>query len=253
MSNENSNLFANWRTEINEQGFVADEFLAADPDCPVFGLNLACAYPFPAAIGAAYTTLAKRLAALDDGIYAYPVWETHVTIMTFVNFNLHRRPSPERLAELRSCIGPILQALRPLFDGHEMAPFRLEFLPPVLTRKAAILPMANPSGEILQIRRRASQLLRGNRELHEKLLCAGLNVPEIIHSTIMRLKTAPRDLPRFEAGFDAIAATTSPFATTVGEILLTTETKPYMREGEILHRFALTDPVMRRSETTIPL
>ena len=222
--------------------FTADEFLAKDPDCPVFGLNLACAYPFPATIEDSYNTLASRLMKLDDGVYVYPLWETHVTIMTFLNFTLHQRPSPERMAELQSWIGPIIEAMQNLFDTEAIAPFRLEFQPPVLTRKAVILPVANPSGEIARMRQRAGQLLESNQALHEKLLRNGLNVPGIVHSTIMRFKKAPQDLSRFTAGFDAVAAATAPFAMTVREILLTTETKPYMREGEIVHRFALAGP-----------
>ncbi len=239
MSNENSKYLASQRREIEEQGFITDGFLATDPDCPVFGINLACAYPFPAGVEASYLAMAGRLAELDEAVYVYPVWETHVTIVTFLNFSLHQRPSLERLEELRSCASPIMEVLQSLFDKEGIEPFRLEFGPPVLTRKAAILPIANPSGEIARMRRRAGQLLQGNQALHEKLLRGGLTVPGIIHSTILRLKRAPRDLPGFAAGFDAIAAATAPFAMTVREILLTTETKPYMREGEILHRFAL--------------
>ena len=110
----------------------------------------------------------------------------------------------------------------------------------MLTRKAAILPGANPSGEIQRIRERATHLLEANRTLHEKLLHGGLSVPGIIHSTVMRLKKAPRDLPRLVAEFDAIATGTKPFGITVPEILLTTKTQTVHAPGEILHRFPLT-------------
>ncbi len=241
MSNESSDYFASQRREIEEQGFITDELLATDPDGPVFGINLACAYPFPASVEASYTAMASGLAKLDEGVYVYPIWETHITIVTFLNFSLHRRPSPQHLEELRSCIAPVNEVMQSLFDTEAIKPFRLEFQPPVLLRKAAILPVANPSGEIARIRRRASQLLEGNKELHGKLLHGGLNAPGIIHSTIMRLKKMPRNLPRFTANFDAVAATTAPFAMIVKEILLTLETKPYMREGKIVQRFALAD------------
>jgi len=240
VSNESSEYFANQRREIEEQGFITDELLATDPDCPVFGINLACAYPFSASMEASYLALAAELAKLDEGVYVYPIWETHITIVTFLNFSLHRRPSPQLLEELRSWIGAISEVMRSLFDTERIEPFRLEFQPPVLLRKAVILPVANPSGEIARIRRRATQLLEGNKELHEKLLRGGLNAPGIIHSTIMRLKKAPQDLPRFTAGFDAVAAATAPFTMTVREILLTLETKPYMREGQIVQRYGLS-------------
>jgi hypothetical protein len=172
-------------------------------------------------------------------VYVYPLWETHITILTFVNFGLHRRPDATQLGELKACINPILELIRPLFAAREIGPFRLEFRPPVLTRKAAILPISNPSGQIAQIRQRAGQLLDGNKDLRDQLSRRGLNVPGIIHSTILRFKKAPRDPRQFTAGFDHAAAAAMPFAIEVNEILLTTETKPYMRSGEILHRFAL--------------
>jgi hypothetical protein len=239
MSSDSSEYFARQRQEIKEQGLITDGFLATEPDCPVFGINLACAHPFPAMAEASYLAMAARLAELDEGVYVYPIWQTHITIMTFLNFSLHRRPSAEQLEELRSWIDPVIEVLRSVFDTEQFEPFRLEFQPPVLTRKAALLPVANPSGEIARMRRRAGQLLADRKELHERLLRGGLNVPGIIHSTVMRLTRAPRDLPRFSAGFDAVAAATAPFAATVREILLTAETKPYMRGGEVVQRFAL--------------
>jgi hypothetical protein len=239
VSNESSEYFTSQRREIEEQGLIADEFLATNPDCPVFGINLACAYPFPATAEPSYTAMAARLADLDEGVYVYPLWETHITIVTFLSFRLHQYPSAKQMEELRSCIGPIVEVMNVLFDTERFEPFRLEFQPPVLTRKAAILPVANPSGEIARLRQRAGQLLEGHRELHKKLLHGGLNVPGIIHSTIMRLKKAPRDLSRFVAGFDAVAVDTAPFALTVREIFLTVETKPYMRGGEVVRRFPL--------------
>jgi hypothetical protein len=67
----------------------------------------------------------------------------------------------------------------------------------------------------------------------------GLNVPGIIHSTIMRFKREPNDLPKLLADFDQVAATTEPFPLAIDELLLTTETKPYMRAGDIVDRFPL--------------
>lgn len=219
---------------------IPDEFLANDADCPVFGLNLACAYPFPASVEDSYSAMAKRLADLDDAVYVYPIWETHVTIMTFVNFSLHRRPSAERLEELRSLIEPVTALVEDVIDRGEIEPFRLEFQPPVLTPKAVILPITNPTGEINRIRQFAAKLLEGRQPLSQTLLKHGLNVPGIIHSTVLRFTRPVREYPRFASQFNTARAGTSPWRTTVGEVLLTTETKPYMRAGEILRRFSLT-------------
>jgi hypothetical protein len=64
-------------------------------------------------------------------------------------------------------------------------------------------------------------------------------VPGIIHSTVMRFRQPPPDLEKFLSAFDALAAETDFPPIQVGEILLTSETKPYMRAGEILRRFKL--------------
>lgn len=199
----------------------------------MFGFNLACSYPFPPPAAEAYCTLAGRLGELDEAVYVYPLWETHVTIATFVNFSRHRRPSGPQLQELRSLMKPVLELLAILFDGENFAPFQLKFGAPVLTPKAAILPAENPTGEIARMRRRTRELLTARPALLKSLERAGFNIPGIIHSTIMRFRGTPRDL----SGFAAIAAASPPLVMTVHEILLTTETKPYMREGEIIHRF----------------
>jgi hypothetical protein len=227
------------RREIERDGIMPDEFLARDPDCPVFGLNLACAHPFPPAPAAAYLALASKLAGLDPAACVYPLEQTHVTIMTFLNFSLYRRPSPEKLAELRSWIGPVIDLARTWFDEAGARCFRLEFQPPALTRKAAILPIINPSGEIARLRRGMGEALRGDKAVCERVRQGGLNVPGIIHSTVMRFREAPANLAGFTAGFDAVAAASVPFSADIREILLTVETRPYMRQGEIVHRFPL--------------
>jgi hypothetical protein len=212
--------------------FMADRFLADDPDCPVFGLNLACAWPFPRAVEKQYRALAESLAGLDPGVYVYPLWETHVTIMTFLNFTLAQRPSAERLQELQSYIGPISA----LLDTEGIPPFALEFQRPVLTAKAAILPISNPTGEIARLRRKTAEAIATQPALQAKLVQEGFNVPGIVHSTILRFQSAPQDPARFTARFNEAAAEAQPFTITIEEIFLTAETKPYMREGAILQR-----------------
>jgi hypothetical protein len=224
------------RREILDQGVVIDSFLAADPDGPVFGFNLACVWPFPEAAARFYRPFAERLAALDPAVYVYPEWETHVTIMTFVNFSLHKRPEAERLAQLQSLIIPVRDLIRPLLKRPA---FELVLGPPVLTRKAAILPISDATGAIAEIRQSIRTALTADKELHAELVRSGLNVPGIIHSTIMRFKRAPCDLTKFLTNFDQAAANAQPFPLAIEELLLTTETKPYMRAGEIVGRFPL--------------
>jgi hypothetical protein len=227
------------RREILEHGFAVDSLLVADPDGPVFGFNLACAWPFPAPAARCYRTIAERLAALDPAVYVYPEWETHVTIVTFINFSLHRRIEPEQKARLQSLINPVLALIRPLLEGPA---FELVLGAPVLTRKAAILPISDPTGAIPRLRQSIRAALTADKALEAGLAGGGLNVPGIIHSTIMRFKSRPANVAKFLADFDAAVADVEPFSLTVVELLLTTETKPYMREGEVVHRF----PLLRR-------
>jgi hypothetical protein len=218
-------------------GIIIDDLLRNDADCPVFGINLACACPFPEVAAQFYRPIASRLAALDPAVYVYPDWETHVTIVTFVNFSLHRRPDANRLAQLQSLLQPVIEILRPvLARGHS---FPLLIGAPVLTPKAAILPIADLTGEITRIRQNVITALEADTELHGKLSRAGLNVPGIVHSTVMRFKSAPTDPDRFTADFEDAAKAVHGVEIMIDELLLTTETKPYMREGTVVRRFPL--------------
>jgi hypothetical protein len=159
-----------------------------------------------------------------------------VTLVTFVNFSLHERLEPERLAQLQSLIHPVRELIRPLLEGRA---FKLVLGPPVLTRKAAILPISDATGAIARIRQNVRAALEADKALHAELARGGLNVPGIIHSTIMRFKSKPANLAKFLADFDKTAAAAEPFTLDIDELLLTTETKPYMRAGEVVHRFPL--------------
>jgi hypothetical protein len=130
------------RDEICREGFVADKFLAENPDGPVFGVNLACLYPFPTEVEKLYQSLAEQLSAIDPGVYFYPIWETHVTIATFINFTREISPTPERVTELNKLMHQIGSQLEQIFK--DIKPFELWIEPPVISRKAAILPLADP-------------------------------------------------------------------------------------------------------------
>jgi hypothetical protein len=224
-------------TQETRNGVVVDELLRDDADCPVFGINLACAYPFPEIAAQFYRPIAARLGALDPGVYVYPDWETHVTIVTFVNFSLHRRPDAKRLRDLQALVQPITEILQPVLATSRAFPVVIGA--PVLTPKAAILPMTDRSGEVARIRREVIRALEANKELHGDVTRAGMNVPGIVHSTIMRFRAAPADAGRFTTDFEEAFAVAKAVEIVIDELLLTTETKPYMREGTIAHRFPL--------------
>jgi hypothetical protein len=233
-----TNFALDARREILAHGIVVDSLLAEEPDRPVFGFNLACAYPFPVTAAQFYRPIAEHLAALGPAVHVYPAWETHVTIVTFVSFYLHARLEPERLAQLQSLINPVCEVIRPVLEGPA---FQLVLDPPVLTRKAAIFPITDETGAIVRIRQTVRAALAADKALHTELVRGGLNVPGIVHSTIMRFKSQPSNLAKLLADFDKAAVAAKPFSITVNELLLTTETKPYMRAGEVVHRFPLAN------------
>ena len=81
--------------------------------------------------------------------------------------------------------------------------------------------------------------LEADSNLHQKLTRAGLNVPGIVHSTVMRFTAAPGNAARFTTDFEEAFAAVKPVEIVIDELLLTAETKPYMREGTVAHRFPL--------------
>lgn len=230
------------REEIRRDGLLADKFLASDPDVPTFGLNLACVWPFPEAWRESYECLARKLSALGPEIYVYPLPFTHVTLVTLASFARHSQPSTKLVAELERKVPSIIAALDPMFAGDSpdrIKPFTLLPQSLVLARGAGILPLLNPDGEVQRLRQRTLELLKHTEPLHRELTERGLNVPGIIHSTVMRFRQRPPDSEKFLAAFDEITAKTSFPPMEVREILLTSETKPYMRDGKILKKFRL--------------
>lgn len=231
------------REEIRRDGLVADKFLGSDPDLPTFGLNLACAWPFPEEWREGYEIMARKLSALGPEIYVYPFPCTHITLVTLVNFARHTKPTADRVTALKGRIPEITATLSPLFTESSLdriQTFMLQPQKPVLVSGAGLLPMLNPDGEVVRLRRRVVELLQTNEPLHRELTECGFNVPGIIHSTVLRFLRPPADLEGFLVRFDEIAAETQFPPLEVKEIVLTSETKPYMRGGEVLRRFGLT-------------
>ena len=228
------------REEIRRDGLVADRFLADDPDVPTFGLNMACTWPFPGEWREGYEQMARKLNALGSEVYVYPFPCTHVTLVTLISFAHHIRPTTELVESLKRRIPEITSTLSPLFaenSPEQIQPFVLQPQSPVLARGAGLLPMHNPDGEVARRRRRVVELLQTNEPLHRELTEGGFNVPGIIHSTVLRFIHPATDLEKFLAGFDKIAVETDFPPAEVREIVLTSETKPYMRNGDVLLRF----------------
>jgi hypothetical protein len=219
------------RAEIRAQGFIPDPWLAR-PERPVFGLNVAFAWPLPAALRAAYDELYARLAALDPAAYVYPFAQTHVTVATLVSFKEHPEPTAAERSRLLGLVPGIARALDGACTG--VAPFEVEIGPPVLVRAAAFLPILDPGGAVRRVRQALAERLR---DTDPDL--AAMRLPQAVHSTVVRFHEAPADTAGFCARFLEIAETTRFGTAPIDEMSVTTETQPYMRGGEIVARTGL--------------
>jgi hypothetical protein len=229
------------RSEVRGSGFFPDDFLASDPDCSVFGVNLACAYPFPEPLAARYQVFASALQRLGSFTYVYPHWETHITIATLLNFARNRKPNTDRIAELENAKRKISRFLETELTQRlaGFPPFVLMSQPPVLSRKAVVLPFGDPSDSIGNVRRFVTSAIESDAQIYEIAKIGGFNVPTIIHSTVARFTGSPLEPSSCFPAFDAAAETLPPTEIRIRELFVTTETKPYMRGGEIIKRFSL--------------
>lgn len=223
------------RRAIETRGFEPDPFLQEKPVQAVFGLNIAFGWPLPTNLKEPYERLVKTLSELDSGLYVYPYNQTHVTVMTLVNFKEHKNPSQEESRTLRQTADEVASILTPLFSSDsplQLKPFKIDVGPPVLSSTAAFLPILNPTQEIFRLREAASSILK--RSFLPKIL-----IPKAIHSTILRFIAPPTDIKTFVSTFESLVADFRLGEAIITEFLLTSETRPYMMGGEILYRFRL--------------
>lgn len=222
--------------ELRKSGFVADEFFASDPDIPTYGLNIALSWPLPENLKKAYEKLHQELLELGEDGHVYPYERTHVTVMTLVNFKKHQNPSVQEIEGIEKLIPKIIHIISGKLQNEmrgKIKPFRIEIGSPVLARAAAYLPISNPSGEIFLLRNEIAPILE--KELSLEILYN----KDFIHSTIMRFCRVPEDLGKFIDKFQEIAERNKIGETIIDEFYITSETKPYMRDGEKVHVFKL--------------
>lgn len=223
------------RKEIERDGFEPDTILPIQPDRPVYGLNITMGWPLPAPLKEPYEKLFHELSTLGPDIYVYPYEQTHITVMTLVNFKNHQYPGKDvneikRLVpEIISLVSQGLSALE-----QEFKPFSINVGPPVLAKSAAFLPILNATNEVCLLRKKIAPVLGDSLSLK-------VEIPRAVHSTIVRFVKRPDNVSKFMAKFESITANTHLGEATITEFLLTSETKPYMRGGEKLHVFQLGD------------
>jgi hypothetical protein len=151
-----------------------------------------------------------------------------VTVLTAINFKQHPNPDPALVREVDDAARALADFLTAA--THDIETFTLDVGAPVLTSAAAFLPIRNDTGEIARIRERALAFCR-----REGGLLANASVPRAIHSTVLRFRDPPRDAAVFERAFDSIARSLHFGTMTIDRLLVTLETKPYMRDGRVAH------------------
>lgn len=217
--------------------FEPDNLLSADLDSQTFGINLACSWPLPSPLAEVYQDFSAKVKALDPALYVYPYPETHITIMTLVDFKDTIGISPEQGSQLEKLAGEISSCLENFFaEDHDLAkgPISLRFDRAVLTPKAAYLAFDDPADRIGSLRKSVASMLP------EKFPQLSLHYPGIVHSTFLRFLDTPADPRVLSEKFGYLALELRPVTIQVPELLLTIETSPYMRSGKILNKFPLS-------------
>ena len=199
----NEQKYRLFQNEIKEKGFKKDKYLSADPDCSMYGINLAFGWPLPSEYKKTYEGLVYKLHKIEPNTYIYPYSQTHITVLTIVDFKAHLDPSVEELRELKKMNTDIIEQLTDMFDNLKLKPFLIDVGPPILSRKAAFLPILNETGQILKIRKRAINRLSKLRKQQtddsaiKKFLPETIELPDIIHSTFLRFLKRPSDEKTF--------------------------------------------------------
>jgi hypothetical protein len=210
--------------DIESQGFIIDNLLGSALDLPVYGLNIACAWPLPIQIKDNYEQLYSSLNDLS-GVYVYPYSQTHITIVTIVNFK--KRLGKEICYVDNNLIDLLIARICKVYDSASIS---LYFDSPVLTRSAAFIPVYDSTNSIHKIREEAYSFFLETGGEYD------IDIPIEIHSTIMRFRREPENPKSFVAQFRLISETFPLCCGTISEILITEELQPYMTKGNIIRR-----------------
>ena len=220
------------REAVVKNGLESDPFVCLEVRPRAYGLNVALGWPLPSSLRENYLSLAAKLEALSPDLYVYRYSQTHVTVMTLVNFKLHVEPGQAERTSTDSLARHVAQTMRRLHQSWR--PFVLDFTTVVMSRQAVFIPIGDEAGGVERIRKDIVTALEGDD------LAMELQVSPAVHSTVARFRRVPSELVSFLRSFDEIALETNLGAVTVDEIVLTAETKPYMEEGHVIDRFSLS-------------
>jgi hypothetical protein len=145
--------------DIKGNGFGPDEFLSVEPDWPVYGLNIAFGWPLPNQLKEPYEDLYQELLTLGPDVYVYPYHQTHVTVMTLVNFKKYKNPNTEKMRNFEKFVPKIISLISRELPG-KFKPFKIDVGWPVLLKNTVILPILNQTEDVYRFRKKVSPLLK---------------------------------------------------------------------------------------------
>ena len=241
----NEQKYRQLQREIKANGFKQDAFLSVDPNYSAYGLNLAFGWPLPSHFKKTYEKLISALEKISSSTYIYPYQLTHVSVLTILNFKAHRDPTEQEICAFKNLEFEIISRFSSMFYNLKLKPFSIDVGPPVLSWKAAFFPILNPTQEMSGLRKRAIlelSHLRDDQAEHsaiKNLLPENIELPDIIHSTFLRFLERPSDEKAFSKTFETTVSNFKFGEAKIDEFILTSETKPYMRGGDIIQRFKL--------------
>ncbi|CBJ29387.1 expressed unknown protein [Ectocarpus siliculosus] len=195
--------------------------------------------------------MAKEMASLDESILSYDGEYTHCTVATLSSFKNSRSVFCHASAADRDrIIEAWHQALTAAFARTEgLRPFDIVFRS-LETSPAATFLLGDDSSKTVEALRSAVKEAARNPKLSELSaelenkyegahpdlfsLGDGVHIPNIIHSTVMRVASEVSDEGRLGEGLADLGARWEPTTVRVGKISLVYEKHPYMhlsREG----------------------
>eukprot|EP01006_Ploeotia_vitrea_P007130 TRINITY_DN16082_c0_g1_i1.p1 TRINITY_DN16082_c0_g1~~TRINITY_DN16082_c0_g1_i1.p1 ORF type:complete len:279 (+),score=31.19 TRINITY_DN16082_c0_g1_i1:58-894(+) len=178
--------------------------------------------------------ISEEISAIEAGVvHMYAMDAIHTTVATTLNFKFdHPNVAPEAysmyIEHWKEDLEKTLKS-EAVFGG--LLPFKMTIHAPKISKAAAYFPIENPTGEVEQLRRAIKKTIAKNDRLNfiqGQHIGKEFHVPGIIHSTLLRFKKSPTDVPAWMKTFHQISATWEPVTVTVDKVYVAVEDRPYM-------------------------
>lgn len=205
------------------------------------GMVLVCSWPMPPDVLQAYERFRADLAAaMPSEAYVYPGSTLHCTVMTLRAFTAGPMDEAVRRT-MRGLWSPVLRAARAM-EAWPAGPFSLRLGPPTLEGAAGIFRYEDVDGAVGRMRgclreavRAAGGCAAEGLDWSQAMPLPGTpegqiapQVPNIVHSTVLRWIAEPPDREAAKVAFDGVAKSWQPVNITVPRVTAVWEDVPYM-------------------------